>query len=81
MAEKVKEAPKKKARKGFREVDVWQSEFGIVSERAVYDVFALKFDIERAKMSKYSFSHCVETLRKLEDPEYEAKTFGSGIVE
>ena len=81
MSKRNEITKKAKARKGFREVDVWQSEFGQVSERAVYDVFALKFNVEKSKMSKYSFSHCVEALRKLEDPDYEPKTFGSGIVE
>lgn len=68
---------KRKPRKRFIAVDVWQSQFGPVSERAVYDIFSQKFNIETHNMRKYSFPHCVNALRKLEDPDYVAPTYGS----
>lgn len=69
---------KKKQRRKFLEVDVWQTQFGIVSEKAVYDVFQQKFNIESHNMRKYSFQHCVNSLRKLEKPDYIAPTYGTG---
>lgn len=60
----------KKNRKRFVAVDVWQSEFGPVSVRAVFDVYAQKFNVETYNMKKYSFSQCVNALRGLEDPDY-----------
>mgnify|MGYP003648336559 CR=1 FL=1 len=74
-------AKKKRPRKRFIAVDVWQTRFGPVSERAVYDVYAQKFNIEIHNMKKYSFPDCVNALRKLEDPTYKAATYGSGVVE
>lgn len=62
---------KKKNRKRFLEVDVWRKEFGPVSVRAIYDVFAQKFDIKTEDMKNYQFPDCVNALRKLEDPNYE----------
>lgn len=60
----------KKKRQKFLEVDVWKKEFGPVAVRAVYEVFQTKFNVERHNMKKYSFSHCVDELRALEDPTY-----------
>lgn len=71
---------KKKKRKRFIAVDVWQTQFGPVSERAVYDVFAQTFGIETHNLKKYSFPDCVNALRKLEDPTYQAPSYGSGTV-
>lgn len=65
----TKKTTKKKApRKRFVAVDVYQSKFGPVSERAVYDVYSQRFGVELYKMKKYSFQHCVKALRGLEDP-------------
>ena len=64
----------KKPRKRFIAVDVWQSKFGPVSERAVYDIYSQKFNVELHNMKKYSFSQCVNALRLLEDPTYVAPT-------
>jgi hypothetical protein len=63
----------KRTRKKFLDVDVWRSHFGAVSVTAIYDVFMSRFNIEKHKLKNYSFSHCVESLRKLEDEEYECK--------
>ena len=57
---------KRRPRKRFIAVDVWQTKFGPVSERAVYDIYAQKFNVELHNMKKYSFPHCVNALRKLE---------------
>jgi hypothetical protein len=78
MAE-LKQAVKKakKARKKFLEVDVWRSQFGPVSERAVYDIYSQKFNVESHNMKKYSFPHCVNALRLLENPEYIAPDYGT----
>ena len=66
----VKSNKRKKVRKRFVGVDVWQSRFGEVSIRAVYDVYSQKFNVELHNMKNYSFSHCVNALRLLEDPDY-----------
>jgi len=61
-----------KPRRSFIAVDVWRAEFGPVSERAVYDIYSQKFNVELHNMQKYSFQHCVNALRKLEDPDYKS---------
>lgn len=68
----VRKPKNKKPRKRFIAVDVWQSKFGPVSERAVYDIYSQKFNVELYNMKKYSFPHCVNALRTLEDPDYVA---------
>jgi len=73
----TKRIPKKrnkKNRKRFIGVDVWRSQFGAVSVRAIFDVYSQKFNVEIHNMKNYSFSHCVNALRLLEDPEYKAPT-------
>ena len=60
----------KKSRKHFTDVDVWQKSFGPISVRAVYDCFAQRFGIETKDMKNYSFTHCVNALRKLENSDY-----------
>lgn len=68
---------KKRQRKKFLAVDIWQKKFGPISEKAVYDVFQQKFNIEPHNMRKYSFPHCVNALRKLENPDYVAPNYVS----
>ena len=63
-------ARKKNNRRSFLEVDVWRNHFGTVSVTAIYDVFMRRFNVEKHNMKNYDFSHCVEELRKLEDPNY-----------
>jgi hypothetical protein len=60
----------KKNRKRFIAVDVWRGEFGTVSVRAIFDVYAQKFNVETHNMKNYSLQHCINALRLLEDPEY-----------
>ena len=67
----------KKTRKRFIAVNVWQKQFGPVSERAIYDIYSQKFNVELHNMKKYSFSQCVNALRLLEDPTYIAPTNSS----
>ena len=67
----------KKTRKRFIAVNVWQKQFGPVSERAIYDIYSQKFNVELHNMKKYSFSQCVNALRLLEDPAYVAPTNSS----
>ena len=67
----------KKPRKRFIAVNVWQKQFGPVSERAIYDIYSQKFNVELYNMKKYSFSQCVNALRLLEDPTYIAPTNSS----
>ena len=76
MAQVTKNADNKtkgtnKEKKRFLGVDVWRASFGPVSVRAIYDVFSQKFNIEPQNMKKYTLSHCINALRKLEDPTYE----------
>lgn len=52
------------------EVNVWRKEFSDLSVSAILKIYATKFNVERHNMHKHSFSHCVDTLRKLEDPDY-----------
>lgn len=74
MDNKNSQPKKRTPRKRFVAVDVWQTHFGPVSERAVYDIYSQKFNIELRNMRKYSFSQCINALRTLEDPEYVAPT-------
>lgn len=60
----------KRKKRRFLEVDVWQKEFGEMSVKAIYCIYSQKFNIEPRDMKKYSFSHCVNALRKLENPDY-----------
>jgi hypothetical protein len=48
-----------------------------VSERAIYDIYSQKFNVELHNMKKYSFSQCVNALRLLEDPTYVEPTNSS----
>ena len=73
---KVVSKKSKRPRKRFVAVDVWQTKFGPVSERAVYDIYSQKFNVELHNMKKYSFPQCVNALRLLEDPEYVAPSYG-----
>jgi hypothetical protein len=57
-------------KKGFLAVDVWQSHFGPVSVKAIYSIFAEKFGIKPENKEKHTFSHCVNSLRRLENPDY-----------
>jgi hypothetical protein len=54
----------RRPRQMYKDVDVFRSTFGPVSEKAVYDVFQTTFKVEKHNMRKYSFSHCVQALRK-----------------
>mgnify|MGYP003636529631 CR=1 FL=1 len=63
---KKKRAPRRK----FLAVDVWRSQFGPVSEKAIYDVFSTMFNVEIYNMKRYGFSHCLNALRRAEDPTY-----------
>tara|TARA_R110000737_G_scaffold79080_1_gene110895 strand:- start:4 stop:294 length:291 start_codon:yes stop_codon:yes gene_type:complete len=65
---KFNKATPKPPRKRFTAVDVWQTKFGPVSERAVYDLYSQRFNIELHNMKKYSFPQCVKALRELNDP-------------
>ena len=67
---KEKKQKNKKPRKKFLAVDVWRSKFGPTSVRAIYDVYATAFNVEIHNIKDYSFSHCVNALRKLENPNY-----------
>jgi len=64
-------SPKKKVRKKFISVDVWRSQFGPVSVRAIYEVYAQTFRVEIHNMKRYSLSQCINALRLKEDPDYE----------
>lgn len=69
MADLKREQNKGK-KKSFLDVDVWQSHFGPVSVKAIYSIFAEKFNIKPENKEKHTFSHCVNSLRRLEDPSY-----------
>lgn len=69
MADKKTATPRK--RKLFLAVDVWRTYFGAVSVTAIYDVYMTAFNIQPHNMKHHSFSKCVESLRKLEDPDYQ----------
>lgn len=58
----------------FIDVDVFQTHFGIMSERAVLAIYAEKFGISQKNMKGIDFAICVNALRKLKDPDYVAPT-------
>ena len=53
---------------GFLDVDVFRTEFGIVSEKAIYSVFQKTFNIPMREMYKYKFQECVKRLRDFKQP-------------
>jgi hypothetical protein len=57
-------------KKQFLAVDVWRSQFGVISVKAIYEIFSAKFGVDQSKIRDYSFTHCVNALRRLEDPTY-----------
>ncbi|AGH56724.1 hypothetical protein Phi19:2_gp085 [Cellulophaga phage phi19:2] len=63
---------KPKTRKRFLDVDPFQSKFGPISEKAIFDVFLTKFNKKPESLVNYSFSDCVNALRELELKEQEA---------
>ncbi len=69
MESKIKNK-KKKSRKRFIAVDVWRNQFGPVSVRAIFDVYAQQFNVEIRNMKDYSLQHCINSLRLLENPDY-----------
>lgn len=71
---KTEQTDQPRKRKLFKAVDVWRSQFGPVSERAIRDVYAQRFNVKINNVKDYSLSHCINALRKLEDPEYEKPT-------
>lgn len=77
LREKFKSKKGKRKKKRFLEVDLWQKQFGEVSVKAVYDIYSQKFNVDPRNMKKYSFPHCVNALRKLENPDYVAPDYGS----
>ncbi len=64
MAKEVKS--KRKPRQRFKQVDVYVPKFGLIAEKAVYDVFQDTFKVETHNMKKHSFQHCVKALRRLD---------------
>jgi hypothetical protein len=73
MMEKLKKVKGsgKNSKKSFIAVDVWRSQFGPISVRAIYEIFARTFSIEPSQMKDYKLPQCIDALRKLEDPTYE----------
>lgn len=68
---KKKEKKKKKIVR-YLEVNLWQKEFSENSEKAIFSIYAEKFNVSKKNISRYSFSHCLNSLRKLEDNSYVA---------
>ena len=57
-------------RRRYKQVNVWKSTFGPIAVVAVFDVYAQAFNITFKEARKLQFTHCLELLRKLEDPSY-----------
>ena len=70
MARDLKTNKPKKYRARYLAVNVWQTFFGPISVAAVYDVFSQKLNMPYRDVKRLDFTHCVDTLRKLEDPDY-----------
>lgn len=64
----------RRPRKRFLDVDVWRAKFGPVSVKAIYDVYCQKFNQEVHSKDQRSFRHCLNSLRKLDNPDYEPET-------
>lgn len=56
--------------KGAIAVDVFQTHFGKISERAIYTVYAKTFGVNDKNMETKTFSECVNALRRHQDPDY-----------
>lgn len=59
----------------FIDVDVWRTQFGSTSVSAIFSVYSKRFGVSPKTMKhdqrRYSFQHCLNALRKLENPSYE----------
>jgi hypothetical protein len=54
----------------FKGVNIWKSQFSEYSTIAIFDLYSQKFNISFIEARRLKFSHCVDALRKLEDPNY-----------
>ena len=54
----------------FKGVDVFRTYFGSVSEAAVFDVYSQTQGVSVSEAKRKTFHHCVETLRKIQNPDY-----------
>lgn len=76
MANSIKSTAKAfdntRERRKFTQVDVWQSTFGVVSVKAVSDVYSTHFGLTDKEMKglRLKFSDMLTKLRRLEDPSY-----------
>lgn len=68
--EKVLKVKNRKPRSRYTHVDVWSKTFGPIAVAAVFDVYSQKMSVPYSDAKRLNFTHCVEILRKLEDPTY-----------
>lgn len=54
----------------YKGVNVWKTKFGTTAVAAVFDIYSQRFDIPLREARRLDFNHCVDALRKLEDPSY-----------
>ena len=54
----------------FLEVDVWKKNFTEIQTMAIFDIYSQKFNISFGEARRLNFTHCVDSLRKLEDGDY-----------
>ena len=62
---------KKKNR--FVAVDVWRSEFGEPSVKAIFELYRVHTNCTQEELKQTSLREAVDYLRKLEKPDYESK--------
>jgi len=66
---RLKKKPNKR-RNRFIAVNLWQSQFGEVSVKALYEIYREKFNVSPSDLRNHSFSKVVNKLRLEEDPTY-----------
>ena len=61
---------KKKPRSRYKQVNVWKTHFGPIAVSAIFDIYSQRFNMPLKEAKKLNFTHCVDSLRKLEDDGY-----------
>ena len=54
----------------FKGVNVWRTSFGPIASLAVFDLYSQRFNVSLKEARREKFTHCVDALRQLEDPNY-----------
>lgn len=71
---------KKEFKTKFLDVDLWQKEFSPISVKAICEIYAEKFGVQKNNINHFHFPKYLNKLRELEDSNYKAPNFGTGVA-